>query len=170
MPEPTTKEGLLQEIHAEREALEKFLAGLAPEQMVQPGALGEWSVKDMLAHLAEWEQLLLVWYNAGLRGEVPPLPAVGYHWDQMDDLNQVIFEKYRDWTLEDMQAYFQDSYRQTLEAVRAMTEEELFTPGRYRWTKQNTLADYVIPCTSEHYQWALAEMGGTNDLARPTQR
>jgi hypothetical protein len=69
-----------------------------------------------------------------------------------------------------MQAYFQDSYRQTLEAVRAMTEEELFTPGRYRWTKQNTLADYVIPCTSEHYQWALTEMGGTNDLARPTQR
>jgi uncharacterized protein (TIGR03083 family) len=162
MPTPTTKEALLNEIRTEREALEKFLAGLVPQQMVQPGAIAAWSVKDVLAHLAEWEQLLLVWYQAGLqaglRGEDPPLPAPGYTWAQMDDLNQEIFEKYRAAPLERVLDYFRSSYSQVLGAVQAMAQDELFTPGRYAWTKQNTLADYVIPCTSEHYEWARREM------------
>jgi len=158
MPNPTTKGELLEEIHAEREKLDRFLATMTPEQMIQPGAIEGWSVKDVLAHLAEWEVLLLVWYNAGRRGENPPLPAEGYGWEQMDDLNQKIYEKYRDWSLDEVLAYYRKSYQQTLEAVQAMTEDELFTPGRYAWTKNNTLADYVVPCTSEHYQWARQEM------------
>ena len=158
MPEPTTKEALLKDIRIEREALEGFLAGLTPQRMIQPGAIAEWSVKDVLAHLAEWEQLLLVWYQAGLRGEVPPLPAPGYNWRQMDELNQTIYEKYRDASLEGVLDYFRTSYRQVLEAVQAMAEDELFTPGQFTWTKQNTLAAYVIPCTSEHYEWARQEM------------
>jgi hypothetical protein len=94
----------------------------------------------------------------GLRGDVPPLPAPGYNWGQMDELNQEIFEKYRDRSLESVLDYFRRSYSQALEAVQSMAEDELFTPGRYSWTKKNTLADYVIPCTSEHYDWARQEM------------
>jgi uncharacterized protein (TIGR03083 family) len=158
MPNPTTKDALLKDIRTERGALEEFLSALTPPQMVMPGAIAEWSVKDVLAHLAEWEQLLLVWYQAGLRGEIPPLPAPGYSWAQMDELNQKIYEKYRDNSLEDVQDYFRTSYLQVLEAVQAMAEDELFPPGRYTWTKKNALAAYVVPCTSEHYDWARQEM------------
>jgi hypothetical protein len=93
-----------------------------------------------------------------LRRENPPLPAPGYNWGKMDDLNQEIYEKYRDWSLDSVLDYYHRSYQQVLEAVQAMSEDELFTPGRYAWTKKNTLADYVIPCTSEHYDWARREM------------
>ena len=158
MPNPTTKGELLEEIHAERDKLARFLAPITPEQMTQSGAIDGWSVKDVLAHLAAWEGLLLVWYNAGRRGENPPLPAEGYGWEQMDDLNQRIYEKYRHWTLDEVLDYYRKSYRETLEAVQAMAEDELFTPGRYAWTKNNALVDYVVPCTSEHYQWARQEM------------
>jgi len=158
MAKPTTKEKLLEEIHAQRAALEKFLRPLDEAAMSHPGAVAEWSVKDVLAHLAEWEQLLLVWYQAGLRGETPPLPAEGYNWGQMDDLNQAIYEKYSGWSLGEVQAYYRDSYRQVLEAVESMAESDLFTKGRFAWTKANALVDYVIPCTSEHYQWARREM------------
>ena len=159
MPKPTTKDELLREIHLERDRLERFLLPLSPEQMTQSGAIAEWSVKDVLAHLAEWEGLLLVWYQAGRRGENPALPAEGYGWEQMDDLNQNIFEKYRPWSLDEVLAYSRKSYQDMLDAVQAMTEDELFTPGRYAWTKTDALVDYVIPCTSEHYQWARQEMG-----------
>jgi uncharacterized protein (TIGR03083 family) len=158
MAEPTSKEALLEEIQSERERLDTTIVALTPDQMTQPGTLGEWAVKDVLAHLAEWEQLLLVWYQAGLRGENPPLPTKGYTWDQMDDLNQVIYEKYRARSLEEVLAYYRSSYQQTLEAVKAMSEEELFTPERYTWTKKNRLVDYVVPCTYEHYEWARTEM------------
>ncbi len=158
MSEPATKETLLKDIRTERKALEEFLAALTPQQMIQPGAIAEWSVKDVLAHLAEWEQLLLAWYQAGLRGDVPPLPAPGYSWRQMDELNQVIYEKYRDEPSEGVLDFFRTSYLQVLEAVQAMSQDELFTPGQFTWTKKNVLADYIIPCTSEHYDWARKEM------------
>jgi len=158
MPKPGTKGALLEEIHAEREKLENLIEPLTPEERAKPGAPGEWSVKDTLAHLAEWEQLLLVWHKAGVRGEIPPLPAEGYTWGRMDDLNAAIFEKYRDWTLEDVLAYSRSSYQQVLDTVQEMSEDELFTPGRFAWTKKNRLVDYVIPCTSEHYAWARKAM------------
>jgi hypothetical protein len=46
--------------------------------MVQADKLGQWSVKDTLAHLYEWKQMFFTWYESGLRGENPVLPAPGY--------------------------------------------------------------------------------------------
>ena len=158
MSKPTTKEELLRAIHMEWDSLEKSFTNLTPEQMIQPGAIGKWSVKDVLAHLAEWQQMCLGWYNAGLRGESPHLPAEGFKWNQMPALNRRIYEKYRDQTLEDVQDFFQASYRQTLDVVERASEEELFKPGYFAWTKQDALASYIIPCTSSHYHWARTEM------------
>jgi hypothetical protein len=59
MPKPTNKEELLIDIHKEWAKLENFLASLTPEQMTQPGAIGDWSPKDVLAHLAGWQQMCI---------------------------------------------------------------------------------------------------------------
>jgi hypothetical protein len=158
MPKPTTKSQLLMEIQKEWDVLGKFLATLTSEQMTQPGAIGEWSSKDVLAHLAEWQRMCLDWYNAGLRGETPHLPAEGFKWNQMPALNQKIFEKYRDQPLEYVLDFFQTSHRQTLEVVQRLSEEELFQPGYFPWTRKNPLSSYIIPCTSSHYRWARNEM------------
>ena len=74
MPRPTTKAGILSESAKEHDALEQLLATLTPEQMVHPGIVGEWSVKDVLAHLTEWQQMVLGWYHAGLAGEIAIAP------------------------------------------------------------------------------------------------
>ena len=95
---------------------------------------------------------------AGLRGEVPELPAPGYTWEQEPELNQAIYEKYRDLSLDEVLAFSQASHRETLGVVQGMSEAELFTPGAYAWTKQNTLCAYVDPCTASHYRWAREEI------------
>ena len=64
MPRPHTKALLLSESQKEHQALEEFLSTLSPEQMAQSGIVGEWSVKDVLAHLYEWEQMVLGWLAA----------------------------------------------------------------------------------------------------------
>jgi hypothetical protein len=158
MPKPTTKNELVIEIQKEWDALGQFLASLTSEQMIQPGAIGDWSPKDVLAHLAEWQQMCLDWYNAGLRGETPYLPAEGFKWSQMPALNQKIFEKYRDNPLEDILDFFQTSYQQILEVVEGLSDEKLFKPGYFSWTKKTPLSSYIIPCTSSHYRWARNEM------------
>ena len=158
MPKPTTIKDLLSDIQKERDALEQFLATLSPEQMIQWGAIGDWSPKDVLAHLAEWHQLCLDWYNAGLHNETPHLPAEGFKWSQMPALNHKIFEKYRDRSLVYVWDFFRSSHQQILDIVEGANEEELFKPGYFSWTKSSSLSSYVIPCTSEHYRWARTAM------------
>lgn len=158
MPRPITKSELISESEKEYAALEKFLAPLTPQQMLQPGALGEWSVKDVLAHLFEWQQLFFGWYAAGERGETPALPAAGYKWSQIPALNQAIYEKHRDIPLEDIFARFRASHQQTMQLVEVLTEEQLFTPKIYSWTNANRLAAYITANTSSHYRWARTEM------------
>jgi hypothetical protein len=72
MPRPHTKTQLITETQQEYDALESFLAALTPEQLVQPEALGEWSPKDVLAHLYEWQQMFLRWARTGMRKALRP--------------------------------------------------------------------------------------------------
>ncbi|QQS45146.1 MAG: ClbS/DfsB family four-helix bundle protein [Acidobacteriota bacterium] len=87
------KKELLEEIRIERTALNNTLATLSRRQMTQPGVTqGGWSVKDILAHLVEWQQMNLLWYEAGLRGEKPHIPAEGMTMRELPKLNQIIYK------------------------------------------------------------------------------
>jgi hypothetical protein len=158
MPRPTSKDDLLAAIDKERGALEAFLETLTPKQMIEPGVVGEWSVKDVLAHLVEWEQMCLGWYRAGLRGETPALPAPGFKWNQTPQLNQQIYEKHRDRSLDEVLEQFHASHREILEVIQGLSNEDLFTAGRYVWTKKNTMGTYFVSATSSHYLWARKEI------------
>ncbi len=158
MPRPHTKPQILSESQKERQALEKFLSTLTPEQMEQPGMLGEWSAKDVLAHLYEWEQMVLSWLAAGQRGETPPVPAEGYKWNQLPALNEEIRGKHMSRSLDEMQKLYRESYEQIMDTIDKLSEEDLFTLGLYPWMNKNTLAAYFVSCTSSHYRWARKEM------------
>jgi hypothetical protein len=154
MPRPTTKNELLKTIEAEHKALEGLLAGLSPEEMVQPGIVGEWSVKDVLAHLLEWHHVVLNWHAAGLQGKVPATPSEEFNWAQLPQLNQQIYEKHCHRSLAEIQKGFKDSHEKTVKTIQGLSEEELFRRGYYAWTKNNTLGAYFVSNTSSHYRWA----------------
>jgi uncharacterized protein (TIGR03083 family) len=158
MPRPLSKSQLLSESQKEREALEQFLATLTPEQMTQSGVLGEWSAKDVLAHLYEWEQMVLAWLAASQRGETPHVPAEGYKWSQLPALNEIIREKHSGRSLDEILTLFRDSYSQVMQTIEGLSEAMLFTPGLYPWMNKNTLGAYFVSCTSSHYRWARKEM------------
>ena len=50
------KERLFQRIDAAWQELQDAIDGLSEESMLAPGAIGEWSVRDLLAHVATWEE------------------------------------------------------------------------------------------------------------------
>ena len=158
MPRPTSKTDLLSAIENERGALDTYLETLSPEEMTTPGVVGEWSVKDVLAHLFEWEQMVLGWYRTGLRGEIPELPAPGYKWNQTPALNQMIYEKHRNRPLGDVLAHFKASHAEILGAIQKLDNETLFTAGQFAWTNKNTLGTYFVSATSSHYLWARKEI------------
>jgi hypothetical protein len=150
----SNKSELLSAIHDERQTLEKKIAGFSPVEMVWPGAMGEWSVKDILAHLVDWEQRFIGWYEAGKRGESVQTPAPGMTWRDMSLLNQQGFEKHRYETLEKVLSDFDRSFSQILALLKTMTEDEIFTPGYYSWTNKSSLAGWISSNTDNHYLWA----------------
>jgi hypothetical protein len=154
MPRPQTKQEIYDAIEFERAKLVKSIEDLTDAQMVIPGACEAWSVKDILAHLVDWEQRGLRWYRAGLRGEVPKTPDENYNWQQLPALNNEIYERYKDLSLEEVRKLFADSFEEMMTAIDGMSEEELFTPHYYQWTGNSLLRDYVNANTSAHYRWA----------------
>jgi uncharacterized protein (TIGR03083 family) len=146
MPDITTKDNLIAQIKAERARLMAALDGLSDADLTQPGQNGDLSVKDTLAHIAEWEQQCLGWYRAGQRAELPDFDPA-----QVDRFNRAIYEKHRDRTLADVRAWFEESYQAMLAAIDAMTAEEIFNVGCYTWTGSEPLLVYLRANTNEHY-------------------
>jgi hypothetical protein len=150
----SSKAALLKDIRTERRLLEKNLAVLTRQEIIQLGVVGAWSVKDVLAHLAAWEQLFLDWYETGLQEKTPESSPVGMNRKAIDALNQRIFVRYQNRSVEDVLAEFQTSYQRILTTCEAIPEENMFAEGRYAWTGKLTLADYIAGNTCNHYRWA----------------
>jgi len=167
MPRPTTKPQLLAEAQAEFDALELFLATLTSDEMRQPTPAGEWAPKDYLTHLYEWQQMFFTWYESGLRGENPAVPAPGYKWNQLPALNQAIYERHRDLPLEEVLDKFRSSHAHTLALIESLPETDLFTRGLYPWMNENHLSAYISANTGSHYRWALTDL---RKALRPTQK
>src|SRR5690242_11069054 len=51
-----SKAQLLEELRDEQAGWEALLQDIGEEHMTQPGVAGEWSIKDVVAHLTFWRQ------------------------------------------------------------------------------------------------------------------
>jgi hypothetical protein len=148
-----TKKRILESINTERRRLEKNLASLSDEDMLVHGVIGEWSVKDIMAPLFDWEQRFLGWYEAGLRGEVPETPAPGLKWSQLRILNQQVFEKHQNRIPADVKSEFQSSYERMLDIVNGIPEEDMYEVGRFEWTGNGNIAGFILANSANHYRW-----------------
>jgi hypothetical protein len=149
-----SKAGLLASNRDERVKLEMKISGLTQAELVYPGTMGEWSVKDILQHLVDWEQRWISWYKAGLRGESVVTPEPGYNWRQMGVLNERYRQMYKNRPLDEVLTAFSLSYQQILDVIESIPEEEMLTLGVYPWTGKLPLIKWIAGNTCEHYQWA----------------
>lgn len=154
LEKPMMKAEIIESIHTERQALYESIVNLLSEDLEKPGVVGEWSVKDLLAHLTAWEQLFLAWYADELAGKTVHLPVEGMTWEQIDELNQMIFEEHREKTFETVRGEAETSFQQILDAVEGMTEEVINQAGHYPWLGKHALSYLLRECTDIHYKWA----------------
>jgi hypothetical protein len=150
------KSDLLLEAEKERRALDDTLALLSPRQMTKAGVTrGGWSVKDILAHLVEWQRMVLDWYTAGVRGERPVIPAPGYTLRELPRLNHMIYRKHHRRSLADVLEDYRSYHERVLQLIESLPDADLVTMHRYSWTGPSwTLSDYLRASTAAHYLWA----------------
>jgi hypothetical protein len=142
---PKSKAKIIKRLHTERRRLEANLARLSREDILQHNTMGQWSFKDVLAHLAHWEAFFPDWIVASRRGEDVETPAPGLTWAIKDVhiLNQRIFEEHQNQSLEDVLAYFRDTHTEFMMSVEDLTDEEVLTPGYYAFTRDGALYDWL---------------------------
>lgn len=112
------------------------------------------NVRDVLVHLHEWHLMMLSWYQIGMGGEKPVMPAEGYTWRTIPELNQAIWKKYQGTNLAVARAKLDESHSKLQTLIVSHSNEELFTKKYYSWTGSTSLGAYLISATSSHYDWA----------------
>jgi hypothetical protein len=60
---------ILAHVISARVALTSTIFGLSEEELMRPGPVGRWSVKDVMAHIGHWEEVCLEELQISLRGE-----------------------------------------------------------------------------------------------------
>jgi hypothetical protein len=146
MEQPADTAALLDQIRTDRAKLEDALARVSSTRLEEPGAMGNWTVKDILAHITAWERRLDDWLAANQR---PPLSG-----EIIEQLNQGRYEVDRERPLADVQADFDRIHQSVVQRIGHFLGDDVETPlpvegrdgpGSPAWR-------LIAACTYLHYE------------------
>lgn len=155
MGRPTTKEELLHLSQENYKKLNDLIESISDPNKEFPEGTMNRNIRDVLAHLHHWHLMMLNWYEVGMKGEKPEMPAKGYSWKDTPELNKEIWKKYQKVDFNETKSLFNDSYQDIQKIIEKHTNEELFEKKKYKWTGTTSLGSYLISATSSHYDWAI---------------
>jgi hypothetical protein len=98
-----------------------------PEDQMTVAAFGEWSIKDVLCHLASWEQFALPDIQRVARGHIPQLAT--FRREDVDGWNVHLMRSRNLFSLSQVMFEIEDSRRQLIEALEALPDG-LFASGQ----------------------------------------
>jgi hypothetical protein len=105
-------------------------AGLTDPDMLQPGVTGDWSVKDIIAHVTWWEEEALTHLPVILAGGRPPRYSVTY--GGIDAFNAQMMAHKKHLTLAEVLKERDDTHRRVVEYLQSVPEEQFAQETRFR--------------------------------------
>jgi hypothetical protein len=120
---PMQKADLLMLLQQEYQQWEGLLAQIGLSRMDLPGVNGDWSMKDIVAHLTGWNHQLVGCLQAAQRGESEPTPPWPVHIQGEDDINAWIYESNRGRSVQEVLDEAQKSYQQLREVIDALPDD-----------------------------------------------
>jgi uncharacterized damage-inducible protein DinB len=143
-----TKREILQELEEARADLLASIEGLSPDDMRRPGAVGIWSVKDALAHLAAWEAELVTALNEVENKQVPGIIDI----EDIDEWNE---DRYRENVRRSLDVILDDLagvHTMLLRMLGDMDEKTLTDNRQFRWMEGEPLLFLVEENATLHEQ------------------
>ena len=133
----------------------KYISTLTEDTILERAGSDQWSIKDILAHLAAWEEILLRFHIAGESFEdVVGNPEIRYQVTPFDEVNQHLYEVYKEWTLDEVKKFSERIHNELLVRLAQLTTDELRAPPtslNLMDSDAGELADYIAGNTYEHY-------------------
>jgi DICT domain-containing protein len=118
------REQALKRLDAAWTDFEQSFAGLSDAQLMIPSVTGQWSVRDIIAHVTWWEEEALKHLPRVREGGRPPRYSVTY--GGIDAFNALMTEKRRSLPLAEV-LHQHDEVHQRLVAYVQAAPEKLFT-------------------------------------------
>lgn len=115
------------ELEDGRERLVNSYAGLTDEELMEPGVAGDWSVRDVLAHVAAWDRAQTEAYRMMLRGERPPLLDMDE--DENEAFNHEHHARMQPMSLQEVITELFAAREEMLEVLREVDNMALFAPA-----------------------------------------
>lgn len=97
MARPKSKSELLKLSKENFNKLFEFIQDLSEEEQNKdfPDGTMNRNIRDVLMYLHHWHLMMMGWYEVGMAGEKPDMPANGYTWKTVPALNKWICEHYQ---------------------------------------------------------------------------
>lgn len=124
------RQQLLRKLDQAWAALKESYAGLSDSQLTEPGVMGQWSVKDILAHVTTWEEEALQNLPLISTGGSPPRYASQY--GGIDAFNALMTEQKRGLSLSEVLRQLDETHRQLIAYLQSVPEEVFTRETRFR--------------------------------------
>jgi hypothetical protein len=145
----TRQAELISNILTERRRLQATLARVDPDAMTVPGVAGDWSVRDIIAHLAVWcsrAVTLLFQAERGHKLSVPHSNAADWA-----DVNAQDLETQKGRPIDRVLEDFHGAHAQLIRRLESWQDESvLFDAARFPVLNGRSLADHVWGDSGEH--------------------
>lgn len=117
------KAELLDWLQAEYRQWEALLDQIGQERMDQPGVAGDWSIKDIVAHVTDWQPWMIARLQAAQRGEPKPAPPWPARLQTDDEINAWIYEHNRGRSVREVLDKSQRGFQQLLSVVEGLPDD-----------------------------------------------
>jgi hypothetical protein len=124
------RQQLLQKLDNAWAEIKQSYAGLSDAQLTEPGVVGVWSVKDILAHVTWWEEEALKHLPLIINEGRPPRYSTQY--GGIDAFNALMMEQKRDLSLADVLQQQDEIHRQLIAYIQSVPEEQFTRETRFR--------------------------------------
>jgi hypothetical protein len=126
--------------------LMRTVEAIPAEDCEKPGVVGDWSLKDVLGHIAFWSGQAATTMRCAAAGRLEDVErGTGSNW--VDEWNEREYRARKDHALSEVRAEFLRNHKEAADALEAAPEEVLETKfGQYR------VITYFEGDTFDHYR------------------
>jgi hypothetical protein len=148
------KQQLLAKLEKEWTAFNASYADLSEAQLTEPGVMGEWSVKDIIAHVSTWEEEALTYLPLILVGRKPPRYV---QFGGLDAFNARMTEHKRSLALSEVLTQRDDTHQRLITYLQEIPEEHFTGETRFRHRLRLDTSSHYTLHTRAIQEWQREE-------------
>jgi hypothetical protein len=145
-----TRTDLLAAMIAGRGRWDALLDDVGNRRMEEPGVVGTWSVKQVIAHITGWDRWAAELARAFARDE--PLTPHEQEEHDFHARNDSAVDEFGNGSPSEVRTASDAAFGNLLGSVELLTNDQLAHTGLAFWSEHDDVSDIVAECSYKHYQ------------------